>query len=69
MIGVQKLWDSGLIEVKQQRVLSAAQSQAGRTQLRAAVAPHAGDFLHAVPCSAVGTRLDDTSLRVAVASV
>ena len=28
---------------------------------------HSGDFLNAVPCSAVGTRLDDTSLRLAIA--
>ena len=47
-------------------MLLAAQSQAGRGRLIAAAAPHAGDFLHAIPCSAVGTRLDDTSLRVAV---
>lgn len=47
--------------------MSAAQTQAGRARLIAAAAPHSGDFLHAVPCSAVGTRLDDTSLRLAVA--
>jgi hypothetical protein len=67
VIGVQKTWDSCLVEVKQQCVLSAAQTQAGLARLLAAAAPHAGDFLHALPCSAVGTRLDDTSLRVAVA--
>ena len=51
---------------KSELVLSAAQTQAGRARLIAAAAPHSGDFLHAVPCSSVGTRLDDTSLRVAV---
>jgi len=67
LIGVQKTWDSPMVEVKLQEVLSAAQTQAGRARLLAAAAPHAGDFLHALPCSAVGTRLEDTSLRVAVA--
>ena len=32
----------------------------------ATAASHSGDFLHAVPCSSVGTRLDDTSLRIAI---
>jgi hypothetical protein len=66
-IAVQKAWDLPLVYIKQQRLLSAAQSQAGRARLIAAAAPHAGDFLHAIPCSAVGTRMDDTSLRVVVA--
>ena len=51
---------------KLEEVISAAQTQAGRARLIAAAAPHSGDFLHAIPCSAVGTRLDDTSLRIAV---
>ena len=53
--------------MKADDVLQAAQTQVGRGQLIAAAAPHAGDYLNALPCSAVGTRLDDTSLRIAVA--
>ena len=66
--GIQKAWDSPLMSRKLEEVMSAAQTQAGRARLSAAAAPHSGDFLHAVPlpCSAVGTRLDDTSLRIAV---
>ena len=67
LIGVQKAWDTPLVAMKLEAVQSAAQTQAGRARLIAAAAPHAGDFLHAIPCSAVGTRLDDISLRVAVA--
>ena len=44
---------------------SAAHNQAGRARLIAAAAAHSGDFLHVVPCSSVGTRLDDLSLRIA----
>ena len=51
---------------KLEEVLSAARTQVGRARLIAAAAPHSGDFLHAIPRSAVGTRLDDTSLRIAV---
>ena len=63
--GVQKAWDEPVVSRKRD-VLSAAQSQAERARLIAAAAPHSGDFLHAIPCSSVGTRLDDTSLRIAV---
>ena len=48
-------------------LLSAAHPQAGHARLTAATALHFGDFLNAVPCSAVGTRLDGTSsLRLAI---
>jgi len=48
-------------------VLSAAQNQAVRARLIAVAAPHSGDFLNAIlRCSSVGTRLDDTSLPIAV---
>ena len=65
-IGVQKEWDTPLVSRKLEEVFSAAQTQVGRARLIAAAAPHSGDFLHAIPCSAVGTRLDDTSFRIAV---
>jgi hypothetical protein len=65
-IGVQKAWDTPLVSRKLEEVLSAAQTQVGRARLIAAAAPHSGDFLHAIPCSAIGTRLDDTSFRIAV---
>ena len=43
-------------------------SRACRARLIAVAAPHSGDFLHAIPCTSVGTRtrLDDTSLRIVV---
>jgi len=66
MAGVQKACDMPIVNRKREELLSAAQNQAGRARLIAAAAPHSGDFLHAVPCSSVGTRLDDTSLRIAV---
>jgi len=50
-----------------EQVLSAAPNQAGIARLIAVAAPHSGAFLQALPCSVVGTRLDDVSLRIAVA--
>jgi len=64
---VQKVWDKTVVEVKEKKVLSAASDQAGKARLIAAAAPHSGAFLHARPCSSLGTRLDDSSLRIAIA--
>jgi Reverse transcriptase (RNA-dependent DNA polymerase) len=63
----QRPWDEPLISVAVKRVLSTAQTQAGLARLTAAAAPHSGAFLQTMPCSAVGTRLDDASLRIAIA--
>ena len=65
-IGVQKAWDTPLVSRKLEEVLSAAKTQVGRARLISAAAPHSGDFLHAIPCSAIGMRLEDTSFRIAV---
>lgn len=48
-------------------LLSTAPNQAAVARLTAVSAPHSGSFLHAIPITAVGTRMDDQSLRVAVA--
>ena len=48
-------------------MLSAALDQASKVRLIAAAAPHSGAFLHARPCSALGTRLENYRLRIAVA--
>jgi hypothetical protein len=63
----QKTWNRPLVLKKIEEVMSAALTQSGRARILAATAPHASDFWNAVPCLAVGTRLDDTSLRIAVA--
>ena len=65
-VGVHKVWNVLLVNLKREKLLSAAQNQAGRVRLTAAAAPHFGDFLDTVPCSSIGTRLDDTSLCIAV---
>ena len=48
------------------RLLSAAPSQTAKGRLLAATAAYSGVFLNAHPCSSLGTRLDDCTLRIAV---
>jgi len=63
----QKAWDVPLVRVALKNVWSAATNQAGIARLTAAAARHSGAFLQALPCSSVGTRLDDSHLRIAIA--
>jgi hypothetical protein len=63
----QKGWDKTLVEVQESKVLSAAHDQADKARLIAAAASHSGAFLHVRPCSSLGTRLDNSSLRIAIA--
>ena len=59
--------DKPLVEIASEQVLSAAQNQAGIARLTAVAAPYSGDFLQTIPCSAVCTHIDNTTLRIAVA--
>ena len=62
----QKMWSRPLQVIAAEAVLSAAQTQASRARLIAAAAPSSGAFLQVIPMSSVGTRLDNTSMRIAV---
>ena len=66
-LGSQKAWDSPLVSKKLDGVLLAAHTQAVHARLIAATALHSGDFLNVMPCLAVGTRLNNTSLCLAIA--
>ena len=63
----EMVWDEQLVRVMESEVLSAARDQAGKARSIAAVAPQSGAFLHAHPCSSLGTRLDNSSLRISIA--
>jgi len=53
----EKFWDEPLVRSQELSVLLAAPDQAGKARLIAAAAPHSGAFLHARPCSSLGTRV------------
>ena len=63
----QKKWDLPLVEATLLSSLTTAPNQAAVARLTAVSAPHAGAFLHAIPITAIGTRLSDKSLRIAIA--
>jgi hypothetical protein len=66
-IGKQKSWDTPIVSIAVEHVWSAATNQTSIARLTAAAAPYSGAFLQALPSSTVGTRLDDTALRIAIA--
>ena len=63
----QKDWDQPMVKAQEVKVMSAAPDQTSKARLIAAASLHSGAFLQARPCSALGTRLDSSSLRIAVA--
>jgi hypothetical protein len=62
----QKVWDKALVDIQEKKVLSAASDQANKARLVAVAVSHSGSFLRSRPCSSLGTRLDDSSLRISV---
>jgi len=62
----QKIWCYPLQLIAAEAVLPAAQTPASRARLIAAAAPSSGAFLQAIPMSSVDTRLNNTSMRIAV---
>ena len=54
------------IEHAQQILSEHCRDDRDRARLVAVIAPHSGDWLHALPISSCGLRLDDESIRIAV---
>jgi hypothetical protein len=63
----QKKWDLPLVDATLSLLLNTAPNQAAVARLSAVSAQHAGAFLNAIPIKAIGTRMDDKSLRIAIA--
>ena len=55
------------MKLPRNEVLSATHNQVDLARLIVVAAPHSGAFLQAIPMSMIGTRLDETSFRIAVA--
>ena len=60
---VQRIWDSQCCEVQADLLLDAAADVVDRARLLASRAPGSGDWLHALPLSSVGLKLDNATVR------
>ena len=65
-VGNQRAWDSVVVNHSFQTLLNTQTDKYHRARLLAAKAAHSGDWLHAVPISSCGLRLNDEAVRVAV---
>ena len=62
----QREWDRHQIDAELERLKSSMPDAHNQARLLAVTAPHSGDWLHALPISSCGLRLDDEAVRVAV---
>ena len=62
----QRVWDSAVVDQSFQTLFNSQSEPYHRARLLAAAAIHSGDWLHALPISACGLRLNDEAVRVAV---
>jgi hypothetical protein len=65
-VGSQRVLDTIVVNHTFQTLLESQATQYHRARLLAAKAVHSGDWLHAIPISSCGLRLNNEALRVAV---
>ncbi len=61
----QKLWDEAGYRVWTSQLLEEARDGACRARLLASASKESGAWLHALPVTSLGLRLDDDSVRIA----
>ena len=59
---IQKAWNGRIVENQRYLIFSRASSDVDKARLLAVLSPHAGDWLHAPPITAVGLKLSDEAV-------
>ena len=62
----QKAWESKFIKVIKDNLMLNALDNKDKARLLAIQAPHSGDWLFATPITAIGLRMSNETIRVAV---
>ena len=62
-----KAWDGPVVKSMVNRIALSANSDVDHARLKAATAPHSGDWVHAAPIASVGLKLTDEEIRISVA--
>ena len=61
---VQHVWDEHCCKVQHVKILNATFDPVDRARLLASCSPGSGDWLHALPLSSVGLKLDNATVRI-----
>ena len=62
----QSTWDRAVTALKRQTVINSLNNATDRARLLSVTSPHSSDWLHALPLSGCGLRLDDRAIHIAV---
>ena len=62
----QRAWDTPLIKKTYNNLLQGSADLESRARLLGAASRESGAWLHTIPCSAIGTKLDDITVRFSV---
>lgn len=62
----QSAWDKPVVTAERQELMMTLTSTVDQARMLAVSSPHSGDWLHALPLSGCGLRLDDKAIHIAV---
>ena len=62
----QSAWDTPVVTAERKELMKTLTSTVDQAWLLAVRSPHSGDWLHALPLSGCGLRLDDKGIHIAV---
>jgi len=63
--GSQRSWDAQVVSHSRDFLLDNLTDDVAQARLKAVMAPHSGDWLHALPLTAAGLRMSDEEVRIA----